>query len=122
MAEAISGNVIMPFKWFFRPESGPVAVAVQILDSPEIEFEALSGVLSEIDDRHWTAVRQILIEAKLKAELQLRSDEVIKSSQLAAYYQGWTAYADYILANFEGLRAGEVDPSGQVRETLDIQR
>jgi len=65
---------------------------------------------------------QILIEAKLKAELQLRSDEVIKSSQLASYYQGWVAYSDYILANFEGLRAGDVDPSGQVRETMDVQR
>ena len=122
MAEAISGNTVFPFKWFFRPESAPVAVAVQILDAPEIAFEQLPGVLTEIDGRHWQAVRQILIEAKLKAEAQLRNDEIIKSAQLTTYYQGWVAYADYVLANFEGLRAGDIDPSGQVRETLDIQR
>jgi hypothetical protein len=122
MPEAIKGPIVYPLRWYFRPESGPVAVAVQILDSPEIEFEQLPDILAEIDERHWTAVRQILIEAKLKAELQLRSDEVIKSSQLASYYQGWVAYSDYILANFEGLRAGDVDPSGQVRETMDVQR
>ena len=112
----------MPFKWFFRPESAPVAIAVQILESPEIAFEQLPDVLAEIDGRHWQAIRQILIEAKLKAEAQLRNDEIIKSAQLTTYYQGWVAYADYVLANFEGLRAGDLAAGGQVHETMDVQR
>lgn len=123
MADAISGNTVYPFRWFFRPETAPVAVAVQIVDAgEEIDFEQLPSVLAEIDGRHWKAVRQILIEAKLKAEAQLRSDEIIKSSQLTTYYQGWVAYADYILANFEGLRAGDVEPGGQLARTMDVQR
>ena len=123
MADAISGGKIYPFKWFFRPEANPVAVVAQVVDSgEEMSFEELPGILAEIDGRHWQAFRQILIEAKLKAEAQLRNDEIIKSSQLTTYYQGWVAYADYILANFEGLRAGDVDPSGQVAQTMDVQR
>jgi hypothetical protein len=123
MADAISGDTIYPFKWFFRPEAGLAAIAVQLVDAgEEISFEQLPGVLAEIDGRHWSAIRQILIEAKLKAEVQLRNDEIIKSAQLTTYYQGWVGYADYVLANFEGLRAGDVDPSGQVRETMDVQR
>lgn len=119
----IAGDIQYSFKWFFRPEAHPVAVAVQIVDGgEEISFEELPSVLSEIDVRHWKAIRQILIEAKLKAEAQLRSDEIIKNSQLTTYYQGWVAYSDYILANFEGLRAGDVAATGQVRETLDLQR
>lgn len=122
MADAISGNVVYPLKWFFRPESGPQAVVVQILETPEIAFEQLADVLTEIDGRHWQAVRQILIEAKVKAEAQLRNDEIIKSTQLSTYYQGWVAYADYVLANFEGLRAGETDGSDQIRSTMDVLR
>lgn len=119
----IRGEKVYPFKWFFRPESGPQAVVAQIVDTgEEIPFEMLPSVLSEIDGRHWKAIRQILIEAKLKAEAQLRNDEIIKSSQLSGYYQGWVGYADYVLANFEGLRAGEVDASGQLQQTMDVQR
>lgn len=123
MADAISGSTVYPFKWFFRPQAHPAAIAVQIVDAgQEITFEELPSVLAEIDGRHWRAIRQILIEAKLKAEAQLRNDEIIKSAQLTTYYQGWVGYADYILANFEGLRAGELDPGGQGRPTMDVQR
>ena len=123
MSDAISGSTVYPFKWFFRPENSPAAVVAQVVDSgEEIPFEQLPSILAEIDGRHWKAVRQILIEAKLKAEVQLRNDEIIKSSQLTTYYQGWVAYSDYVLANFEGLRAGDVDASGQVSQTMDVQR
>ena len=122
MAESIAGGPVYPFKWFFRPEANPVAVVAQIVDGgPDFDFEQLPSILAEIDGRHWKAVRQILIEAKLKAEAQLRNDEIIKSSQLTTYYQGWVAYADYILANFEGLRAGDV-AGNQVAPTMDVQR
>jgi hypothetical protein len=106
MPDAISGSTIYPFKWFFRPEAIPV---VQIVDDiEELAFEKLPAVLAEIDKRHWGAIRQVLIEAKLKAEAMLRGDDVIKQPQLSAYYQGWVNYADYCLANLEGLRAGDV--------------
>jgi hypothetical protein len=110
MPDAISGSTIYPFKWFFRPETVPAIVPVlQIVDDiTELAFEQLPGVLAEIDKRHWGAIRQVLIEAKMKAEAMLRNDEIIKNAQLSAYYQGWVNYADYILANLEGLRAGDL--------------
>jgi hypothetical protein len=104
MSDAISGNVVMPFKWYFRPESTPV---VQIGETgPEIPFEKLNSLLREIDDRHWGAIRQLLIEAKIKGESMLRSDQVLSNPGLLAYWAGCVNYADYVLANFEGLRSG----------------
>jgi hypothetical protein len=94
-----------PFKWHFRPETIPVVQVGEV--GEEYDFDQLSGILAEIDTRHWSAIRQILIEAKYKAEQQLRNDAVIKDGRLSTYYQGWVNYADYVLANFEGLRAGE---------------
>ncbi|HET9376415.1 MAG TPA: hypothetical protein VFO40_15685 [Chthoniobacterales bacterium] len=97
-------------------------VVVQIVeDAEELSREELSNILAEIDARHWKAVRQILIEAKYKAEHQLRNEAIIKDPQLSAHYQGWVNYADYALANFEGLRAGEIfagTPYQQLSEEL----
>jgi hypothetical protein len=118
MTEAISGSTIYPFKWFYRPEAIPV---VQVVDNAdELTFEQLPGVLAEIDQRHWGAIRQVLIEAKLKAEVMLRGEEIIKVPQLSAYYQGWVNYADYILANFEGLRAGQIGPDLRAGEAAPL--
>jgi hypothetical protein len=122
MAETISGGTLYPFRWFFRPESPGAVPVVQILETPEVAYEQLPDILQEIDGRHWQAIRQILIEAKLKAETNLRNDDIIKNSQLAAYYQGWVSYSDYVLANFEGLRAGEIDAGQMLRSTMDVQR
>jgi hypothetical protein len=89
---------------------------IQILDNiPEIPFEQLEGVLKEIDERHWGAVRQILIEAKWKAEAQLRNDRIVENHGLCAYYQGMVNEADYILANLEGLRSGVIQANDQVQ-------
>jgi hypothetical protein len=111
MAEAIKGDVVYSFKWYHRPETQPSVVpVVQVTDDVDIPFEEIPNVLQEIDLRHWSAVRQILIEAKLKAEAMLRSDDVIKNVQLSTHYQGWVNYADYCLANLEGLRAGLIGP------------
>jgi hypothetical protein len=103
---AIAGNEVFPFKWYFRPEAVPVIQIVE--DKEEIPFEKLASVLQEINKRQWQAVRQVLIEAKLKAEQVLRQDNVVKDPQQCAYYVGWLNYANYILANAEGLRAGMV--------------
>jgi len=123
--DVIKGDTYYPLRWFFRPETVQLTVqprplvVVQLKDDlAEYPFEQLPSVLSEIDIRHWRAVRQILIEAKLKAEVQLRNDAVIKDAQLSAYYQGWVNHADYVLANFEGLRAGEMPMSGAGHQHL----
>jgi hypothetical protein len=119
MSISSSGESPYPFKWFYRPETIPAVVPVlQIVDDiTELAFEQLPGVLAEIDKRHWGAIRQVLIEAKMKAEAMLRNDEIIKNSQLSSYYQGWVNYADYILANLEGLRAGEIPASSEESAT-----
>lgn len=112
-----------PFKWYFRPEAIPVVVIGDV--GEDYPFDQLSGILAEIDTRHWNAIRQLLIEAKYKADQQLRSDAIIKDTRLSAYYQGWVNYADYILANFEGLRAGETfqeEQLGGPQESTDIMR
>src|SRR4029077_1149275 len=107
MGEAIKGEWVAPFKWYFRPESTPV---VQVGDvGEEFPFEQVSELLQEIDDRHWGVVRQLLIEAKIKGESMLRSDQVISNPGMLAYWSGCVNYADYVLANFEGLRTGLID-------------
>jgi hypothetical protein len=110
MSISASGESPYPFRWYYKPDiikyQDPVPV-VQVIEPFEpVPFEELPSLLKEIDNRHWGAIRQILIEAKLKAEAQLRSDEVIANPQLCAAYQGWVNYADYILGNMEGLRSG----------------
>jgi hypothetical protein len=100
----IKGDTLYPFKWFFRPELVPL---VRIAAETDYDFDALHSILSEIDSRHWSGIRQLLIEAKQRAEQHLRNDEIIKDNRLSAYYQGWVNYSDYVLANFEAIRAGE---------------
>src|SRR4029077_14158839 len=107
MGEAIKGDWVAPFKWYFRPESTPVAQVGD--DGGEFRFDKLSELLQEIDDRHWGVVRQLLIEAKVKGESMLRSDQVISNPGLLAFWTGSVNYADYVLANFEGLRSGQID-------------
>ena len=75
----------------------------------EFPFEKLGELLLEIDDRHWGVVRQLLIEAKIKGESMLRSDQVISNPGLLAYWSGCVNYADYVLANLEGLRSGMIE-------------
>jgi hypothetical protein len=108
-SDVIAGKTLYPFRWYFRPESTPV---VQVGDvGEEVPFEKLFSLLREIDDRHWSVVRQILIEAKIKGESMMRSDQVIQNPGLLAYWAGAVNYADYVLANFEGLRSGEFEAS-----------
>jgi len=87
----------------------PVPI-IRILETPEFEPELLPQILREINDRQWHAVLQVLIEAKFKAEAMLRNDEVFSQPGKVAYYQGWVAYADYILSSFEGLRNHVPEP------------
>jgi hypothetical protein len=107
----ITGNWVAPFKWWYRPESSPSPIVVVAADPlQEVPRAEIPGVLAEIDERHWSVIRQLLVEAKIQAEMQLRSDEIIKNPALASHYQGWVNYADYVLGSLEGLRSGEIQP------------
>ena len=119
----ISGNSLYPFKWFYRPELVPL-VRIAAATEQEYDFATLHSILAEIDSRHWSGIQSLLIEAKQHAEVQLRNDAIIKDNRLSAYYQGWVNYADYVLSNFESVRAGEQfgvlrtppgDTTGEVR-------
>lgn len=117
----IRGDTLYPFKWFFRPELVPL-VRIAVVGEEDYDWNTLHSILAEIDLRHWRGIQSLLIEAKQKAEQQLRNDEIIKDSRLSAYYQGWVNYADYTLANFEAIRGGE-QLAGQTRpDTTDEVR
>lgn len=78
---------------------------VRILDNlPEVEEHLRPQILREINDRQWSCVRDVVIEAKYKAEELLRNDEVFKDPGKVAFYLGFAAYADYTLASLELLR------------------
>jgi hypothetical protein len=80
---------------------------VRILEAAELEPDVLPGVLREINERQWAALLQVLVEAKYKAESMLRNDAVFDSPGKVSYYQGWVAYADYLLGSLDALRAEE---------------
>jgi hypothetical protein len=106
----IKGNTVQSFRWFYRPESNASSPIVIVASDPlgEVPQSEIPGILAEIDDRHWNVVRQLLVEAKLRAEMQLHNDEILKNPALASHYQGWVNYADYVLGSLEALRSGEV--------------
>lgn len=115
--DAIKDGTIYPFKWYFRPETTAV---VQVGDvGEEFPFEKLSELLQEIDARHWGVIRQLLIEAKIKGESMLRSDQVISNPGMLAYWSGCVNYADYVLANFEGLRSGLIETGNDLNVRTD---
>ena len=90
---------------FFAPGTVPV---VRVLERTELAPEQIPEVLREINDRQWDCVLQVLIESKYKAEAMLRNDEVMHSHGRIAFYQGWVAYADYIISSLAGLRSSSV--------------
>lgn len=100
----IKGKVLYPFRWFYRPTIDLTVVPVRIAEGPPIESEDIPGVLREINDRQFGAVKEVLIEAKLRSESLLRDEKIMSDHGRLAYYSGWVAYADYILANLEELR------------------
>jgi hypothetical protein len=106
----ISGNRVESFKWFYRPESNSAPSPIVVVTSDplhEVPRSEIPGVLAEIDSRHWSLILQLLLEAKMQAEVSLRNDEVIKSPTLAAHYLGWLAYSDFIISSLESLRNGQ---------------
>jgi hypothetical protein len=80
---------------------------VRVLEAPELEPEVLPSVLREINPRQWAGIIQVLIEAKYKAESMLRNDAIFESPGKVSFYQGWVAYADYLIGSLETLREAE---------------
>jgi hypothetical protein len=102
----IKGDKLYPFRWFYRPEAEPVAApVVRILEGPAVDIERIPDILYELSERQFAVIREILIEAKFKAEAMLRDEKTISDHGRLAYYSGWVAYADYTLASMEELRA-----------------
>jgi hypothetical protein len=86
-------------------DSVPTVPVVRILESPQLTPEELPSLLREINERQWGAVLEVLIEAKMKAEAVLRNDAVFDSLGRSHFYQGWVAYADYIIGSLVSLRS-----------------
>jgi hypothetical protein len=106
----IKGNTVESFKWFYRPESNPTLSPIVVVTSDalhEVSQAEIPGVLREIDDRHWSVIRQLLIEAKIQSEMQLRADQILSNPALVAHYQGWANCSDFILGSLEALRNGQ---------------
>ena len=101
-----AGSTVYSFQNWFRPSTThePVVQPVRIVEGPPIETEDIPSILCELNDRQFGAVREVLIEAKLRSESLIRDEKVVSDHGRLAYYAGWVAYADYILANLEALR------------------
>jgi hypothetical protein len=91
-----------------RKNGNPPAVpVVRLSEGPELAPEVLPQVLREINPRQYAAIIQVMVEAKYKAEAMLRNDAVFDSPGKVSYYQGWVAYADYLIGSLEVLRTQE---------------
>jgi hypothetical protein len=101
-----AGSTVYNFRNWFRPVEipPPGVMPVRIVEGPQVEPEEIPSVLRELNDRQFSAVREVLIEAKFKAAAQVRDEKVISDYGKLAYYSGWGAYADYVLASLEELR------------------
>jgi len=94
-----------------HPLEVPTVRIIEV-EAPTISPEALPDILRDINGRQWGAVLEVLLEAKFKAEAMLRNDAVFDSLARSTYYQGWVAYADYVISSLERLRS-EREPAAQ---------
>ena len=92
------GKSSKPFGTFYQV---PV---VHLVETVELAPEQVPAILREINERQWAALAQVLAEAKYKAEAMLRDDSVMNSHGRMAFFQGWVAYADYVISSLVTLR------------------
>ena len=95
---------------------GAQVPVIRFVETPELSSDQIPDVLREINDRQWGCVLQVLFEAKYKAEAMLHNDEVMNQHGKVAFYQGWIAYANYILGSLAGLRAQQTLEIDEPRE------
>jgi len=90
----------------FRPvETFPPVIKIR--EGESLSPEAIPSILREINGRQFNAIREVLLEAKFKAEAMLRDDKIASDHGRLAYYTGWVSYADFVLASMETLRADQ---------------
>jgi len=82
----------------------PQIPVVRVIEAPDLDQDQVPGLLKEINNRQWLAYREVLLEAKFKAESMLRNDAVMKDHGLVTFYNGWVAYADYVIGSLEAIR------------------
>jgi hypothetical protein len=93
---------VYPFKYFFRPATQPWLVVVT--ESEELSPDQLVDAVRDLSPRSYQAIKQILLEAKYKAEAALRDEKSATDHGRLAYLTGFAAYADYVIANLEAWR------------------
>lgn len=86
------------------PLAGVPVVRIVEVEAPTVSPDLLPSLLREINQRQWAAVLEVLLEAKMKAEAVLRNDAVFDSLGRSHFYQGWVAYADYVIGSLVRLR------------------
>jgi hypothetical protein len=94
---------VYPFKYFFRPVTQPWLVVVKEAE-PELSPEELADAIRDLSPKAYGAVKQMLLEAKYKAESLLRDEAVATEHGRLAYLAGFASYADYVIANYETWR------------------
>ena len=97
---------IYPFRFFFRKEQDqtPQPAFIKVYEQPELDGKSLADAMRDLPPRQWQAILQLLIEAKYKSEALLRDEKVASDHGRLAFLAGFAAYADYVIASFEGLR------------------
>lgn len=97
-------KTVYPFRYFFRPATNPWLVVVQE-DQEELAPEQLADAVRDLSPRAYQAIKQMLLEAKYKAEAVLRDEATVQDHGRLAYFTGFASYADYVIANLETWRS-----------------
>jgi hypothetical protein len=77
---------------------------VIVHEDAELSPEELLNALRDLPPKGYQAVKQMLLEAKYKAESLLRDEAAASDHGRLAYLAGFASYADYVLANLETWR------------------
>ena len=101
------GQPLFPFRFFFRPktESAVQPVVHLATEQEDIPEDEVVEIFHNFSPKQYRAIKQLLVEAKLKSESLVRDESVASDHGRLAFNSGMVAYADYILASFEGLRS-----------------
>ena len=75
-----------------------------VKEEEELSSEQLADSIRDLSPRGYFAIKQMLLEAKYKAESVLRDEALATDHGRLAYVAGFAAYADYVIANLETWR------------------
>lgn len=77
---------------------------IVVREEEELSPEELADAIRDLTPRGYVAIKQMLLEAKLKSESLLRDEKVATDHGRLAYLTGFASYADYVIANLEAWR------------------